>query len=188
MNDVGTVMLETERLKLRKIELVDAKEMFDNWCNDSEVTKYLPWDPHGSIEVTKELLDMWVKDYDNPYTYRWVVVLKDNDKLVGTVDVVNKDVTNKVFEIGYCYSRESWGMGIATEVLSTVINFLFKEVMVEVIFAKHNENNLASGRVMQKSGMIYDGMLRSRIIDKITNERVGLVYYSITRDEYLRTK
>ena len=53
--------------------------------------------------------------------------------------------------------------------------------------AKHYENNLASGKVMLKSGMIYEATLRSRIIDKVTKERVGEVYYSITKDEYLRT-
>ena len=53
--------------------------------------------------------------------------------------------------------------------------------------ARHNENNLASGMVMKKSGMAYDGVLRSRVIDKDTGDRVGLVYYSITKEEYLGT-
>lgn len=54
--------------------------------------------------------------------------------------------------------------------------------------AKHQENNPASGKVMQKAGMTFEAMLRSRVIDKVTKERVGEVYYSITKDEYLRTK
>lgn len=188
MKDIGTINLETERLILRRIVLEDADEMFNNWCNDVEVTRYLPWNPHGNIEVTKELLNMWINDYNNSHTYRWIVIMKDNNIPVGTIDVVNKDITNQVFEIGYCYSRQSWGKGIATEALSAVVKFLFDEVLVSVITAKHEEHNLASGKVMQNVGMKYDGTLRTRIIDKVTNERVGLVYYSITRDEYLRTK
>ena len=188
MNDVGTVMLETERLILRRIELNDALDMFNGWCNDKDVCRYLPWDCHGTIEVTKELLNMWVDDYNNSYVYRWIVVLKDGNKAVGTVDVVDKDIDNKVFELGHCYSKETWGKGIATEVFNKVISFLFDEVGVEVITAKHNENNSASGRVMQKVNMKYDGTLRSRVIDKVTKERIGLVCYSITREEYMNSK
>ena len=185
MKDVGTIRLETDRLILRRLEFSDASDMFNNWCNDEEVTRYLPWYVHGNIEVTNELLDMWIKDYNNSHVYRWIVILKDSNKAVGTVDVVGKDIDNKVFELGHCYSKETWGKGIATEVFNRVIKFLFDEVGVEVITAKHNENNIASGKVMIKANMTYDGTLRSRVIDKVTKERVGLVCYSITRDEYL---
>lgn len=188
MNDVGTVMLETERLILRRIELNDALDMFTGWCNDVDVCRYLPWDCHGNIKVTNELLNMWVDEYNNSHVYRWIVVLKENNKPVGTVDVVNKDIDNMVFELGHCYSKDTWGKGIATEVFSRVIEFLFDEVGVEVITAKHNESNIASGKVMKKANMKYDGTLRSRVIDKVTKEREGFVCYSITRDEYLRTK
>lgn len=188
MRDIGTKILETDRLVLRRLEISDADAMFDGWCNDSEVTRYLPWEPHGNIEVTKNLLDMWIKDYDNSHVYRWLVVIKDSDKPIGTVDVVNKDINNKVFELGHCYSQETWGKGIATEVFLTVIGFLFDEVGVELIMAKHNKSNIASGKVMQKANMKYDGTLRSRVIDKVTKERDDFVYYSITKDEYLGTK
>ena len=188
MKDVGTVMLETDRLILRRLELGDAEAMFNNWCNDDDVTRHLPWQTHENIEITKDVLDMWLHDYANPYVYRWIVVLKDGNKAVGTVDVVDKDIDNKVFELGHCYSKETWGKGIATEVFNKVISFLFDEVGVEVITAKHNENNPASGRVMQKVNMKYDGTLRSRVIDKVTKERIGLVCYSITRDEFLSRK
>lgn len=188
MNDIGTVRLETERLILRRLELGDADDMFNNWCSDDDVTRYLPWETHKSIEVTKDVLNMWLNDYNNSYVYRWIVILKESGKPIGTVDVVNKDISNKVFELGHCYSKETWGMGIATEVFNRVISFLFDEVGVEVITAKHNENNLASGRVMQKSNMTYDGTLRSRVIDKVTKERIGVVCYSITREEYLNSK
>lgn len=46
MNHKGTVTIETERLILRRFCLKDAKFMFYNWANDSEVTKYLSWQPH----------------------------------------------------------------------------------------------------------------------------------------------
>ena len=94
MNNIGTIKLETDRLILRRLELNDAEKMFNNWCNDEEVSRFLPWEPHGKIEVTKELLDMWVNDYNNEHTYRWIVILKDNKEPIGTIDVVKKDISN----------------------------------------------------------------------------------------------
>lgn len=186
MKNIGTITLETERLILRKLELDDAEAMYNNWCNDEEVTKYLPWSPHGQIEVTKELVEMWVNNYNNPHTYRWIIILKENNEPIGTIDIVNKDIPNKVFEIGHCYSKKSWGNGYATEALSKIISFLFEEVDIDVVIAKHYENNYASGKVMQKANMKYDGILRSRVIDKETKKRIGQVYYSITKEEYFK--
>lgn len=185
MKDVGTIELETERLVLRRLEITDAEGMFDGWCNDSDVTRYLPWDVHGDISVTKELLKMWIDDYNNKFTYRWIVTEKNSKMLLGTIDVVKKDMTNKVFDIGYCYRKESWGKGHATEALKAVIELLFEQVGVELIVAKHYITNPASGRVMQKAGMKYDATLRDRIIDS-ENNRIAEVVYSLRKDEFIK--
>lgn len=183
MKNVGTKEFETERFFLRKIELDDALEMYNSWCNDSEVTRYLPWDNHESISNTKELLNIWINDYNNLDTYRWMVVDKKNNTLVGTIDVVNIDNTNKVMELGHCYKKSYWGKGVATEVLSGVMKYLFNNTDVDILTCKILETNIASNKVVLKCGFKYDGVLRDRVIDKVTKRRVGQVYYSITREE-----
>ena len=62
--------------------------------------------------------------------------------------------------MGYCMGRTHWGKGIMTEALTALIDFFFTEVGVNRIEADHDPNNPASGRVMEKSGMIYEGTLR----------------------------
>ena len=52
----GTQTIETPRLILRRAKMEDAEAMFRNWANDTEVTRYLTWPPHESIEVTQSLL------------------------------------------------------------------------------------------------------------------------------------
>lgn len=49
----GTQVIKTKRLTLRKFTLNDAQAMFDTWANDERVTRFLTWEPHGSIETTK---------------------------------------------------------------------------------------------------------------------------------------
>ena len=52
MNHLGTKRIETPRLALRRFTLEDAQPMFDNWASDPEVTKYLSWPTHDSVEVS----------------------------------------------------------------------------------------------------------------------------------------
>lgn len=184
MNLIGTKTLETERLILRKLTKEDAYEAFINWCSKDIVCKYVLWEKHENIDVTKELFEMWEKEYENPKTFRWIVQVKETNKLIGTIDVVGKRFFDYgSCEIGYCYGDEFWNKGYATEALSRVVKFLFEEVGAEIVYAEHLNNNPASGKVMEKSGMKKEGILRSRIIDK-DGIRNDLTSYSITKDEY----
>ena len=70
MKNIGTQRVETERLILRKITINDAEDMFNNWASDSEVTKYLTWKPHKTIEDTKEVIEFWLNDIDDRDVYR----------------------------------------------------------------------------------------------------------------------
>ena len=81
-------------------------------------------------------------------------------------------------ELGYCYGSKYWNKGYATEALQIVIKYLRETAKVEKITACHFSLNHASGKVMKKAGMIYDATLKEYRIDKNTNKRVDLVYYS----------
>ena len=81
-------------------------------------------------------------------------------------------------ELGYCYGSKYWNKGYATEALQIVIKYLRETAKVEKISACHLSINPASGKVMKKGGMIYDATLKEYRIDKNTNKRVDLVYYS----------
>lgn len=70
-----------------------------------------------------------------------------------------------------------------TEAIKEVIRFLFEECEAETIWAEYLENNPAYGKVMQKSGMKYEGILRKRVVDK-QNIRNDLHVYSILKAEY----
>jgi ribosomal-protein-alanine N-acetyltransferase len=157
---LGTKQLETNRLILRKFSIDDAEDMFKNWANDEEVTKYLSWLPHGRIEVTKNILLSWADNYKKMEAYNWGIVAKDIGEVIGSISVVNSFCEGLVFEIGYCISKTYWNKGITTEALKTVIKFLIKEVKVERVHAIHNIDNVASGKVMLKAGMIFEGKLR----------------------------
>lgn len=188
MNLIGTKNLETDRLILRKVKKEDAIEAYKNWCSSDIVSKYVAWDKHENVEITKELYEMWEREYENPETFRWIVELKETHEVIGTIDVRGKKYFKcDVCEIGYCYGEKYWNKGYGTESLKAVIKYLFEEVGFEVIYANYMNNNPGSGRVMEKSGMKKEGVLRGRILDK-EGIRNDLVYYSITKEEYFSLK
>ena len=188
MNLVGTKELVTERLLLRKIKKNDYLEAFNNWCNDRDVSRYTLWKYHENSEVTRNLFNLWMDDYRNNDTFKWIVELKDTHELIGTIDVASKKFINYgAVEIGYCYGKKYWNKGYATEALKIVIKYLFDEVDLDVIYAYHMSNNPNSGKVMKKAGMSYEGILRGRVFDN-DGVRNDLISYSITKDEYLNNK
>ena len=77
--------IETKRLILRRFTLEDAEDMFNGWCNDPEVTRFLTWPPHGNVEVTKNILKDWISEYENGDYFNWAMELKETGKIVGNI-------------------------------------------------------------------------------------------------------
>ena len=157
MKHVGTRTIETERLILRRFSVSDAPQMFKNWACDQNVTRYLTWPPHESQEFTARLLSDWVKQYAEPDNYQWCIELKASSQAIGSISVVKLYENIDAVEIGYCIGAAYWGRGIMTEALGAVIQFFFQKVGAHRIQAKHDAENPASGRVMQKCGMKFEG-------------------------------
>ena len=162
MKHCGTQMLETDRLILRRFVNEDAAAMYKNWASDSEVTKFLMWQPHSSQEVSQGVTEDWVNLYTNENFYNWAIVLKDNgDEPIGNIAVVDIKENISTVHIGYCIGKAWWHRGIMSEALKAVMEFLFDEVDVNRIESRHDPRNPNSGKVMKKCGMKYEGTLRS---------------------------
>ena len=157
----GTKTIETDRLILRPFTMEDAPAMFRNWASDDEVTKHLTWPTHESMEVSKMVLSDWTSHYPEPDFYNWAITLKENgDEPIGSISVVRITPQTDCATMGYCMSRAHWCKGIMPEALKALVDFLFGEVGFNRIEAEHDVNNPASGRVMEKAGLRYEGTLR----------------------------
>jgi ribosomal-protein-alanine N-acetyltransferase len=184
INHVGTKTIDTQRLILRKFTIEDSIDMFNNWTSDLEVTKYLTWPAHSNLKVTNRVLNMWVKSYNDTEFYQWAIELKESKKVIGSISLMNIDNYNENCEIGYCIGKAFWNNGIVTEAFSNIIDFAFVQLGFERITGRHHIDNFASGRVMEKCGLKYEGLLR-----KIIKSGNGILHdckcYSILKDEYL---
>lgn len=183
MNHIGTKTIETNRLILREFKSSDSENMFKNWAGDSKVTKYLSWDTYRSVNDAKEIIKLWISNYEDKSSYNWAIELKEVNGVIGSISVVKLENENKSCEIGYCIGSKFWNKGITTEAFKSVIDYLFREVKVNRISARHSIENLASGEVMKKCKMKYEGTLRE--VQFINNKPCSTAVYSILRSEWL---
>lgn len=177
----GTQTIHTERLILRRFTVNDARAMFENWSGDERVTRYLTWPPHKSIEVTKQLLELWCSAYENQSTYNWAMVY--NGTIIGTISVVEFNEKSEYAELGYCMGYAYWNKGFMTEAAKAVIDFLFSEVGINRVEISHAVKNPASGRVAQKCGLALEGTKRE-YFKVLTDEFLDISYYGIIRSEW----
>lgn len=184
MHHVGTQTITTKRLVLRRSKLEDADAMFRNWCSDDEVTRYLTWPSHASVDETREVLASWVQDYENASFYQWAIELRNLGEPIGSISCVELDEDLSSIEVGYCIGTRWWHQGIMTEALAAVIDFFFGTVQAHRVWLEHDVNNPRSGSVMQACGLTYEGTLRQA--DRNNQGIVDTCIYSILEDEWKR--
>lgn len=159
MKHVGTNTIETTRLTLRRLELTDAEMMFRNWTSDEEVTRFLRWDAHKTIDETKSMIQQWVNGYQDDSTYYWGMYLKDGE-MIGSIGVAITSDYDFKGELGYKIGSRFWNQGYTGEAARVVIDYMFRNTDVERIDSVSAVENPASSKVMEKAGMRYEGLLR----------------------------
>lgn len=154
MKQNNTPQIETERVILRKFNTNDLDDMAVLY-SDKEVNKYLPWFPHASRDETEQFLNnVILKEYEKANAYFYAMQLKENEKIIGFVVLLDIDVEIGYGDLGYALLKEYWGKGLVAECCAAVITQLKKDGFT-YITATHDRENERSGRVMQKLGMEY---------------------------------
>lgn len=184
----GTVQLETERLILRRFTIDDLEPMYRNCWSDYEVWKWTSYAPMKCIEDVQNVADMftekWLGAYERPNRYSWAIQLKSSGEVIGRFFGMNPDDRVRQVELAYEIGQKWWNQGFATEATKAVIDFFFREVGFNRIHAYHADQNPASGRVMQKCGMTYEGTLRQAC--RCNGGLFDMVCYSILANEYVK--
>ena len=152
-------------LQQNREPLQNAVQMYYNWACDPEVTKYLTWQPHKSVEETTEILQQWEAGYSKNEFYQWAIELNDIEQPIGSISVVSLNEDVQSAELGYCIGKSWWHQGYTTEAVEAVIRFLMAEVGAGRVWSQHDVANPNSGEVMKKAGMDYEGTLRQSLKD-----------------------
>ena len=161
MKAIGTQTLITEDLILRRFELSDEPAMFNNWAGRPDNVTYLTWPAHTDLAVTQATLERWVAAYQDGDTFKWAITLKSQpDQVIGDISGVGYEPATNSMTIGYVLGRDYWGKGYMTQALIAVSRFFLQEADINRVRATHDTANPGSGRVMQKAGFHFEGILR----------------------------
>ena len=174
--------LETPRLRLRKLTMRDAQDIFD-YCQDPHVARYVLWDAQRSISEARGYIRYMLRKYRMGEPASWGIEWKENGRIIGTIGFMWIQKENASAEVGYSLSRGYWNRGIMTEALNEVLRYGFRSMNLNRIEAQHETPNTASGAVMRKCGMRHEGTLRQRLLNK--GKFVDVELYAILRSEYM---
>jgi RimJ/RimL family protein N-acetyltransferase len=146
--------IETARLVLRRPTGADAEAMFERYASDAEVTRWLGWPRHRSLDDTRLYLAwsdaQWRQWPAGPYA----IEARAYGRLLGGTGFAFESAT--MATTGYVLARDAWGLGYATEALRAMAD-LAPALGVRRLVACCHPEHAASERVLAKCGFLREG-------------------------------
>jgi RimJ/RimL family protein N-acetyltransferase len=150
----------TERLVMRRPLPSDAADIHE-YARDPEVTRYLEWRTHTDIRQSVEFLQTCAPRWESGETFCWVITVKTESQADGAIAC---RVRGHAVDFGYVLNRKHWGQGYATEAARAVVAWAISLPGVHRLWATCDTENLASVRVLEKTGLSLEGRLKRHTI------------------------
>lgn len=173
--------IETTRLRLRRLELSDASDMYE-YTSNSSATIFLHWDAHVDISQTINFITKEINSYGIDNSFIYGIELKECKKLIGVIRVFDVSFVNFSCELSYILNPLFQNKGFMFEALNKIIEFLFNEIMLIRVQARCSIDNLSSIGVINKIGLKKEGVLRK--FWNIKGTQKDVVIFSILSDEF----
>jgi RimJ/RimL family protein N-acetyltransferase len=177
-------VLTTEQLVLRELRPDDARAVASR-AGDRRVAKYLIAVPSPyPVSLAMRWIAGRVAWWPQGRGLTLAITRRcEPDELLGSVSL-RRFSRDRRAELGYWLGADAWGCGYATEAAIALVDFGFREMGLQRIYAQVLAGNAASCRVLEKLGMISEGIRRRHIRKGKALHDVML--YGILRDEWSR--
>jgi RimJ/RimL family protein N-acetyltransferase len=182
-----TVLLETERLVLRRFTEADVDHLVE-LDSDPEVMRFLTGGkPTSREQIRGDVLPRILESYRRGGFGWWAAIEKASGSFIGWFGLFQRpESPADEVELGYRLRRAAWGKGYATEGSIALIDRSFRELGVERVTAQTMAVNTASRRVMEKAGMTLARTFHQTWDDPIDGTELGEVEYELVRAEWER--
>ena len=185
INHTGTVPLETDRLVLRRTVKSDIDEFFFIQLNPN-IRRYLGTNRLGDdLEKNRKYFNE--EKYNELNYYRWTIVRKEDNKILGCIYLNIHDEKARTAGIDYWIRENAWGNGYTTEASRKILNFAFDTLNINRIESCGGKDNPGTYKVMEKIGLKYEGERKEGIFYYYGGLE-NLVLYGITKEEYKNNK
>lgn len=156
--------IETDRLILRRYNENDIDAMYEI-ITDNRLSKYIKF-PKLTKDEELEYIKQCINDADESKYEKWVIELKENNIVVGNIDVNTIVKKHNYCNVGYTIRYDYWGNGYATEALIAVTDHLLNNRNYYLVECSCNELNVQSSKVMLKAGFKKDGYIANRRLNE----------------------
>ena len=156
----GPERIETPRLLLRKPVAADAEALFARYTRDPEVTKFMSWPMHRSIEDTRDFLAFSDAEWARWPAGAYLIESRIGPHLLGSTGFGFKTPT--MAETGYVLAKDAWGQGFATEALGAMVA-LARDLGIHRLQANCHSGHRRSMRVLEKCEFGCEGLLVSHL-------------------------
>ncbi|MBU3659600.1 MAG: GNAT family N-acetyltransferase [Flavobacteriales bacterium] len=152
------IEIETERLLLRELDYLDTDDLFE-MDSDPEVHLFIENKPVQSIDEITKIIESLKVQYQENGIARWAVLDKLTNECVGWsgLKYFKQPLNNHTnfYELGYRFKKKHWGKGFATESSTAILDYGFKNLNAERIFAITDPKNANSKKVLKKLGFDF---------------------------------
>lgn len=181
MNKKEPPIIKTERLILRPFTLDDAPEI-QRLAGDKDVASTTS---DGEIPQPN-MAEQWIKvrqeRVDRGESVEFAVIHTKRRVLIGIIHLSIQYKQDESMELGYWIGKPYWNQGYCTEAARAVLKYGFEILGLHRIFARHFARNPASGRILEKIGMIHEGTLREAF--KKWSRFEDMEVYGILKSDY----
>lgn len=147
------VQVETARLILRQPVAGDADAMFERYVSDPDVTRFLGWPRHRTVEDTQGFLQFSAAEWERWPAGPYLILSRANGELLGSTGLGFQAPHEAV--TGYVLAKDAWGKGYATEALAAMID-VARRTGAAQLRAYCHPDHAPSRRVLEKSGFVLD--------------------------------
>lgn len=180
------MILETERLILRRWEESDAEDLY-KYASNPDVGPIAGWPPHQSLDESKDVIKNVLNGKE-----AYAICLKEDGKVIGAIELKlnsHTDMTEKddECELGYWIGKPFWGQGIMPEAANELLRHAFEDIGMSKVWCGYYEGNIKSKRVQEKVGFKYQWTSKDIDVPLMHEKRTGHVN-ALTKEEWLKKK
>ncbi|MBC7947748.1 MAG: GNAT family N-acetyltransferase [Chitinophagaceae bacterium] len=175
-------VLTTERLSLRQIDFSDAEDLF-RLRSDERVMRYIDRPIAKTVEDSMELIGRISGDLVANNGITWVITLRDDNRLIGTIGHWKLMKEHYRAEVGYLLDPRHQGKGIMREALAKILDYGFKELKLHSVEANVNPANSGSIRLLEglrfrkeahfRENYYYNGKFMDSLVYSLLHSEVG---------------
>ncbi len=173
--------LDGARLRLRRALPNDVPALFA-LHSDPHVMRYWSTPAYTDIAQAQALFQRNDRGVTAGEFCYWVMVLRDDDRLIGNCTLFSINPANRRAETGYALRSDHWRKGYATEAMRLVLDYAFEHLLLHRIEADVDPRNSGSIRLLERLGFRREGLLRERW--QVGGEITDSAIFGLLADDY----